>query len=188
MLYAIAEGLLDLLTSRRSVALNRAAIGSSQLSALLLSAGRTRTGDAMVRYLARLHERGMVSAPDAEEAFSLFFGLVVRDCQIQTLLGARRPSRARHSAQAKNGVDLFLALTSTPTLSGGAGGARTRDPGIMSDPDVPLTRTYCTAIARRVQQGRVQGRVLAISGHTLTPIGTGSRHSSSIPLGPRNGI
>lgn len=132
MLYAIAEGLLDLLTSRRSVALNRAAIGSSQLSALLLSAGRTRTGDAMVRYLARLHERGMVSAPDAEEAFSLFFGLVVRDCQIQTLLGARRPSRARHSAQAKNGVDLFLALTSTPTLSGGAGGARTRDPGIMS--------------------------------------------------------
>ena len=72
--------------------------------------------------------------------------------------------------------------------AGGAGGARTRDPGIMSDPNVPLTRTYCTAIARRVQQGRTGCRFLAISGYTPTPIGTGSGHSSSIARGPRSGI
>ncbi len=74
-----------------------------------------------------------------------------------------------------------------PAVSGGAGGARTHDPGIMSDPNVLLTRTYCTAIARRVQQGRVQGRFLAISGYTPTPIGTVNNLWSSVPGGPDSG-
>ena len=39
----------------------------------------------------------------------------------------------------------------------------------MSDPNVPLTRTYCTATARRVQQGSVQGRFLG-NRYTPTPI------------------
>ena len=58
----------------------------------------------------------------------------------------------------------------------------------MSDPDVSLTRTYCTAIARRVQQGRVQSRFLAISGYTPTPIGTGRQHSLSVPRWAATGI
>lgn len=76
-----------------------------------------------------------------------------------------------------------VRLSQTTHAVGGAGGARTRDPGIMSDPNVPLTRTYCTAIACRVQQGRVQGRFLAISGYTPTPIGTVVRYRFSLRLG-----
>ena len=58
----------------------------------------------------------------------------------------------------------------------------------MSDPNVSLTRTYCTDIARRVLQGRVLCRVLGISGYTPTRIGTGSGHSPSIARGPRSSI
>lgn len=110
VLTACAEGLLLLLTSRDSIALNRAAMTSAALARTLREAGRGRTGEAIEHYLAGLHRLGVVQAPDAGEAFRLFFGLVVRDRQILALLGAEPPSAQECRAEAARAVERFLAL------------------------------------------------------------------------------
>ena len=112
-LVAVATGLLDLLTSPESIALNRAAMNSPVLAVVLRAAGRERTGEAMQRYLTRLDEQGLINAPDPGAAFSLFVGLVVRDTQIQVLLGGQRPGKKARRAQADQGVELFLTLVGT---------------------------------------------------------------------------
>ena len=67
----------------------------------------------MQRYLTRLDEQGLINAPDPGAAFSLFVGLVVRDTQIQVLLGGQRPGKKARRAQADQGVELFLTLVGT---------------------------------------------------------------------------
>ncbi|WP_454296762.1 TetR/AcrR family transcriptional regulator [Salana multivorans] len=109
-----ARGLLDLLTSRESVALNRAAMASPALAQELRASGRGRTGPTVEQYLARLHELGLLHAPDPGEAFRLLYGLVVQDTQIQSLLGAPRPARALREAQADRAVEHFLTLIASP--------------------------------------------------------------------------
>lgn len=108
-----AEGLLDLLTSRESVALNRAAMESQALAHELLAAGRGRTGSAVEQYLARLHELGILHAPDIRDAFRLLYGLTIQDAQIQALLGAPPLTTTEKRRRAEQAVDHFLALTST---------------------------------------------------------------------------
>ncbi len=112
VLSGCARGLLALLTGRESVALNRAAMASPVLARELLASGRGRTGPAVERYLARVHELGLLRVPDPGDAFRLFYGLVVRDTQIQTLLGAPPPPATERRAQAEQAVERFLALTS----------------------------------------------------------------------------
>jgi len=51
----------------------------------------------------------------------------------------------------------------------------------MRVPDVPLARTYTSAIARTVQQGRVLCRILAISAHTPVRIWRGSVTDLGLP-------
>ncbi len=115
-LISCAEGLLLLLTSRDSIALNRAAMTSPALAETLRAAGPGRTGPAVEGYLARLHELGILHAPDPRAAFRLLFGLVVQDIQIQTLLGAEPPSPPDCRRQAALAVDRFLTLTSRRAL------------------------------------------------------------------------
>jgi acetyl-CoA acyltransferase len=57
-----------------------------------------------------------------------------------------------------------------------SGGARTHDPGIMRNPEVPLTRGYSTTVARRALLERIQRRLLAISAHTPVCM----RHSRAV--------
>ena len=47
---------------------------------------------------------------------------------------------------------------------------------------MPLARTYTSAIARNVQQGRVVCRILAISAHTPIRIRGGSAAGTRLPL------
>lgn len=112
-LTSCAEGLLVLLTSRDSIALNRAAMTSPVLAETLRSSGRDRTGPAIEGYLSRLHELGVLDAPDPPEAFRLLYGLVVQDAQIQTLLGAAPPRASDRQARASRAVAGFLTLVAT---------------------------------------------------------------------------
>ncbi|MEU4621986.1 TetR/AcrR family transcriptional regulator [Actinoplanes sp. NPDC023801] len=110
-LTVIAENLLRLLTSDTSVALNRAAMASPGLAALLLRHGRHTTGPLIEDYLTRLTDQGLLRAGDPAETFQLLYGLVVRDVQIRSLLGEPAPSPERLRAEAELAVDRFLALT-----------------------------------------------------------------------------
>ncbi|WP_433789590.1 TetR/AcrR family transcriptional regulator C-terminal domain-containing protein [Actinoplanes sp. CA-252034] len=115
-LTAIAGNLLRLLTSDTSVALNRAAMTSPDLAALLLRHGRHTTGPLVETYLTRLTDEGRLRSGDPAEAFQLLYGLVVRDVQIRSLLGEPAPPPDRLRAEAELAVDRFLTLAgSTPT-------------------------------------------------------------------------
>ncbi|MFE3457533.1 TetR/AcrR family transcriptional regulator C-terminal domain-containing protein [Nocardiopsis aegyptia] len=110
-LTAVARNLLTLLVGDVSAALNRAAMTSPELAGLLLRHGRHTTGPLVAEFLAHLAEEGVLRIDDPEEAFRLFYGLVVRDLQIRVLLGERPPSEDAIGVQARIAVDRFLALT-----------------------------------------------------------------------------
>jgi AcrR family transcriptional regulator len=109
-LEAVANGLLALLLGPVSLALNRAAMTSPELAALLLLEGRHRTGPLVERYLEELHRTGVLHAPDAADAFRLFYGLVIQDSQIRALLGERPPSTTVRKRQAREAVGRFRRL------------------------------------------------------------------------------
>src|SRR5688500_4617957 len=94
VLIGIAVNLLDVLLSDVSLALNRAAVSSPPLAAILLRHGRHTTGPLVERYLARLYRDGVLALDDAAEAFSMFYGLAIRDLQIRALLGEPVPNAA----------------------------------------------------------------------------------------------
>jgi AcrR family transcriptional regulator len=110
VLTAFARGLLQLLTSDVSVALNRMAMTSPDLAARLLASGRHRLGPLVESYLAGSTERGDLDISDPGEAFRTLYGLVVRDTQIRVLLGEAPPPPDRLDAEARNAADAFLAL------------------------------------------------------------------------------
>jgi AcrR family transcriptional regulator len=110
-LTAVARGLLHLLVSDTSLALNRAAMAAPELAATLLAQGRHTTGPLVERYLARAHAEGWLSADDPADAFRLLYGLVVEDTQIRALLGENPPAAAELDRRATRAVRRFLALT-----------------------------------------------------------------------------
>ncbi len=106
-----ATGLLSLLTSARSVALNQAAMASGELAEILLASGRHRIGPVVEEYLARLSDTGFLTINDPADAFSLLYGLVIQDTQIRVLLGEQPPSGDEITTRARAAVDRFLELT-----------------------------------------------------------------------------
>ncbi|MGB3685323.1 MAG: TetR/AcrR family transcriptional regulator [Ornithinimicrobium sp.] len=110
-----AAALLTLITSPGSIALNRAAMSSPELSAVLLTSGRHRIGPIMEAYLSELHTAGALHTPDPAAAFCMFYGLVVQDTQIRTLLGEPAPTAEQIEAQASTGVEAFLTLSAPVT-------------------------------------------------------------------------
>lgn len=115
-LTGFAIGLLRLLTSPASVALNRAAMGSPSLAQLLLTSGRHRVGPLVEDYLARLHADRRLFVPQPAAGFRLLYGLVVQDTQIRVLLGERPPSRAALDEQGSAAVEAFLQLARSAPL------------------------------------------------------------------------
>jgi AcrR family transcriptional regulator len=110
VLEGIARNLLDVLLGEVSLSLNRAAMSSPGLAAILLQHGRHTTGPLVERYLAKLHRAGMINCPDPSAAFRLFYGLTVQDSQIRALLGESPASGRQRSVAARTAVDHFLAL------------------------------------------------------------------------------
>ncbi|MEQ8438698.1 MAG: TetR/AcrR family transcriptional regulator [Ilumatobacter fluminis] len=105
-----AAGLLRLLTSPGSVALNRAAMDDPELAAALLAGGRYRVGPIVEEYLARLDETGRLPIPDPAAAYRLLYGLTIRDVQITVLLGDEPPSDRTIADEAALAVDRFFTL------------------------------------------------------------------------------
>ncbi len=140
-----ARGLLTLLVGEGSVALNRAAAGSPELAEVLLRSGRHRVGPVVEGYLAGLHARHVLAAPDAAAAYRLLYGLTVQDTQIRVLLGEPPPSRDEITDRAREAVTRFLVLTSDLTGRRGRSsalaperaqaGARTGMPSSSAAPD-----------------------------------------------------
>jgi AcrR family transcriptional regulator len=110
VLVGIATNLLNVLLSDTSLALNRAAMSSPALAAILLQRGRHTTGPLIERYLARLHREGLMQIGDPAEAFRLFYGLTIQDSQIRALLGEPPPNAAERSRMARSAVGWFITL------------------------------------------------------------------------------
>lgn len=112
-LTVFATGLLTLLASEQSIALNRAAMNSPDLAEILLASGRHRVGPLVEQYVARLTDAGYFDITDPPEAFRLLYGLVIQDTQIRVLLGEPPPSKAVIATQAATAVDRFLHYTTS---------------------------------------------------------------------------
>ncbi|MGO1076880.1 TetR/AcrR family transcriptional regulator [Inquilinus sp. CA228] len=107
--------LLGLLLGPRAVAINRAAAAEAardgELGRLLVASGRAATGGRMVALLRDRAARGEIEAADPEDAFSVFLGLLLRDLQIQVLLGAAAaPDGEALRRRAAAAAELFLRL------------------------------------------------------------------------------
>lgn len=113
VLVGIARNLLDLLVGEASLALNRAAVSSPRLAAVLLEHGRHTTGPLVERYLARLHEERVLALADPAEAFRLLYGLAVQDSQVRALLGEPPPGPDERARTARVAVQRFLELAGT---------------------------------------------------------------------------
>lgn len=106
------EGLLRLLTSPNSAALNRAAMQQPDLARVLLASGRHRIGELVETYLAALDDSGILPVPDPPAAFEVLYGLVVRDTQIRVLLGEAPPTARQIKTRAAQAIDHFWTLQS----------------------------------------------------------------------------
>lgn len=115
-LTAYALGLLRLLTSPVSIALNREAMLDPAVAAVLLENGRHRIGPLVEAYLAGEADAGRLRLDDPAQAFEVLYGLVVRDLQIRMLLGEAPPSGRALSARAHSAVADFLTLASAGRL------------------------------------------------------------------------
>lgn len=117
VLIGFATGLQSLLSSPESIALNRASMVNPTLADLLLAGGRHRVGPLVEEYLGRLRDAGEIvlgntSGPvDVADAFTLLYGLVMRDTQISVLLGESAPTRNEITKHASMAIDQFLTLT-----------------------------------------------------------------------------
>lgn len=118
MLERFGLGALRLLLGERSVAINRAAISEAvrggAFGRLLIERGRKTIGALVVHYLQTQRQAGRLAFPDAERAFEVLLGLLLRDWQVRILVGEMEPpTEATMQAQAREAVALFLRLYGT---------------------------------------------------------------------------
>ncbi len=103
--------LLRLLTSEASLAINRAALTdpTGELSRILIQRGKERSAPKIASLISQLQDAGLVRISDTQEAYRIFYGLLIGDRQILALHGARyRTEDPEHVA--RRAVDGFLRL------------------------------------------------------------------------------
>lgn len=111
----VGTGLLTLLTSEASLAINRAALAdpTGNLSRILIKRGKERSAPKIVGLIEELDKAGIISAADALDAYRTFYGLLIADRQILALHGARGQKDVEDAAStAKQAVARFLSLYS----------------------------------------------------------------------------
>ncbi len=111
--------LLGVLTGEISVALNRLAIAhggnsGSNLGKIVLENGRFAMGRQLKPILEAGKRAGLLKFEDAEPAFTVFFGLLVRDSQIRLLLGDDITLSAQLvKSRARSATKQFMELYAT---------------------------------------------------------------------------
>ena len=111
-----ARDWLTVLTSDVSIALNRMAIShagsaSSDLGSIVLQNGPFAMRRRLLPVLELGRDAGHLTFDNGEEAFSCFFGLVVRDIQIRVLLGENVSlNDAQITREAKVATQQFFTL------------------------------------------------------------------------------
>lgn len=120
-LAGFAASWLAVITGDASLGLNRMAVGEAGEPGQIVLRHGPR---AMAARLAPLFEAGqqarLITFDSTDEAFRLFFGLVVGDLQIRCLLGdTARPSPAGIQSQAAMAASRFLALCAPATVPQG---------------------------------------------------------------------
>ena len=115
-LEAFCIALLRLLSSDRSVAINRGAVHlaeTSDIASTLRRHGRDAVVKALAALLRNAHARGLLRSAGPTEA-EVLAALALRDWQIERLLGRMpQPSARRIAARSREAVDLFLRLYAT---------------------------------------------------------------------------
>lgn len=121
VLEGFARGLLSILTSDMSVALNRLAVSQAEaksgapLGQIVLQNGRFSTGPRLKPAIEAGMRAGVLRPLDSEEAFRDFYGLAVRDTQIRILLGDDlRLSPKDIEAEARRATAQFFTLYAAP--------------------------------------------------------------------------
>jgi AcrR family transcriptional regulator len=111
-LEAFCTALLRLLSSDRSVAINRGAVhlAETDIGLTLRRHGRDAAVKSLAALLRRAHSHGLLRSAGATEA-EVLAALALRDWQIERLLGRMpQPSAQRVAARSREAVDLFLRL------------------------------------------------------------------------------
>jgi len=110
VLAGFALNVQRLLLGEASIAINRAAMASPELRAILLEHGRMRTGAIVEDYLATLMERDMMRRLEQAGAFRMLYGLVIEDRQVRVLLDDAPPTEDEMAVHSREAVERFLAL------------------------------------------------------------------------------
>jgi AcrR family transcriptional regulator len=103
--------LLRLLTSEASLAINRAALAdpTGELSRILIQRGKERSAPKIASLIVQLHSAGLARISDGQEAYRMFYGLLIGDRQILALHGSRYRSEDPELL-ARRAVAGFLRL------------------------------------------------------------------------------
>ncbi|WP_434058462.1 TetR/AcrR family transcriptional regulator [Coralliovum pocilloporae] len=116
--------LMSVLFGETSLALNRLAIGQAggegaALGTLLLERGKRMISANARTLLEEGRSRGLLSFDDPDEAYSLLYGLVIRDCHVRMLLGeGLRESERDFMRRADEAVTQFYRLCCTDAAAG----------------------------------------------------------------------
>ncbi|MEO0328857.1 MAG: TetR/AcrR family transcriptional regulator [Pseudomonadota bacterium] len=117
-LQEFAKSWLTVLTGDVSIALNRLAVshagnGKSSLGRIVLENGPFAMRERLLPIFQIGEAKGFLDIAD-EEAFRLFFGLVIADSQIRVLLGEKqKPNERKIQRLSEIAVDRFLILCGT---------------------------------------------------------------------------
>lgn len=113
VLIAVAEQLVPVLQSELSLALSRAAMSDPTLQPTLLAGGGDRGRPALAAYMARAAAAGRLRLNDPTTGAKVFYGLLMQDDQIRTLLGDSPMDPETVAARARFATDAFLRLYGT---------------------------------------------------------------------------
>ena len=113
ILATLGPKLLNLLTSDRAVALNRAAAADSsgELGATLSKAGREAVFPLLERVLLRARDDRQLAFEESGEAVGLYLDLLIGDLQIRRVIGRQsRPSREVREVRSNRAIQRLQML------------------------------------------------------------------------------
>lgn len=120
ILSALGPKLLELLTSERAIALNRAAAADNtgELGETLAQSGREAIFPLLARVVDRAAHDGLIRSTDTEAAVVLYLDLLVGDMQIRRVIGSLKPpSQKACTARAALALQRWLTLSQTENTS-----------------------------------------------------------------------